>query len=400
MPPITLFSARAILTMDRNCPRATHVAVREGKVLGVGTAESLAGWGPALLDTRFADKVLLPGFVEGHAHAMTGHLWKDTYLGHMERIDPAGRRWAGLGETEAVVARLSAATAARAGVLMGWGFDPLFVAGERLSRQHLDRVSATRPVIVLHSNGHLMTVNSAALALAAYDRTTCVPGVCKDAAGEPTGELHEMAAMGPVFMRLGLAGLQSGEPTYRAFAELARRAGVTTATDLGATIAAADVPALRAFIDRPDFPLRLAVMLMAHHRPPAEILAEALALAPLGSDKLRLGAVKIVLDGSIQGFTAQLRWPGYYRGTDHGLWNIAPEQLFELVAMLNAAGVQIHIHTNGDLATDLALEAFAAALARTPRFDHRHTLQHCQMADAAQFRRMKALGLACNLFAN
>ena len=60
----------------------------------------------------------------------------------------------------------------------------------------------------------------------------------------------------------------------------------------------------------------------------------------------------------------------------------------------------MNIHVNGDEATDVALDAFAHALAQHPRPDHRHTLHHCQLADAAQFRRMRALGLCVNLFSN
>ena len=62
--------------------------------------------------------------------------------------------------------------------------------------------------------------------------------------------------------------------------------------------------------------------------------------------------------------------------------------------------MQLHIHTNGDEATELALDAIEAAQIAAPRPDHRHTLQHCQMASAAQFRRMKSLGVCVNLFAN
>ena len=63
-------------------------------------------------------------------------------------------------------------------------------------------------------------------------------------------------------------------------------------------------------------------------------------------------------------------------------------------------GVQVHTHTNGDEATELALDCLQQALSAAPVRDHRFTLQHCQMADQAQFRRMKALGMAVNLFAN
>ena len=105
-------------------------------------------------------------------------------------------------------------------------------------------------------------------------------------------------------------------------------------------------------------------------------------------------------DGSIQGFSGRLKWPGYIGGQPNGIWNIGPDELFETLHAYHAAGLQCHIHTNGDEASEVAIEAVEAALARSPRWDHRHTLQHCQMADAAQFRRMARLGICANLFAN
>ena len=79
---------------------------------------------------------------------------------------------------------------------------------------------------------------------------------------------------------------------------------------------------------------------------------------------------------------------------------MAPEQLAQAYELALAQGVQIHTHTNGDEATQLALDTLEAALAKHPRPDHRFTLQHCQLADRAQMRRMKTLGMAVNLFAN
>ena len=72
----------------------------------------------------------------------------------------------------------------------------------------------------------------------------------------------------------------------------------------------------------------------------------------------------------------------------------------KLVVAYHTAGHQIHIHTNGDEATEVALDAIEDALTAHPRPDHRHTLQHCQMASDAQFRRMATLGVGVNLFSN
>jgi predicted amidohydrolase YtcJ len=115
---------------------------------------------------------------------------------------------------------------------------------------------------------------------------------------------------------------------------------------------------------------------------------------------LRLGMVKIVVDGSIQGFSARLRWPGYYNGAAQGLWYVAPPHLAEALELALARGVHVHCHTNGDEATELVLDTMEAALRKHPSPDHRFTLQHCQLADSAQFRRMKQTGMSVNLFPN
>jgi predicted amidohydrolase YtcJ len=316
----------------------------------------------------------------------------------------AGRPWPALREPAAIIRRLREAEAAlpASEPLVGWGLDPLFVDGPRLSRAALDQVSATRPVIVLHSNLHLMTVNSATLALAGFDASTRVGGVIMGEDGQPSGELQEFGAMMPVFrrLRIDIDAVAKGGEAMAAFAETARRAGVTTITDLGRTLSPADVDELLTFTGRDDCPVRIAPMLLSQFKSVDELIAEAGAFSAMNTAKLRLGAIKIVVDGSIQGFTARVRWPGYYTGVDHGIWNVAPEQLDDMVDRLNAAGLQIHIHVNGDEACEAALDALQRALTRHPRPDHRHTLQHCQMADAAQYRRIETLGLCVNLFAN
>jgi hypothetical protein len=126
----------------------------------------------------------------------------------------------------------------------------------------------------------------------------------------------------------------------------------------------------------------------------------AVSLKKKTTDRLKLGRIKAVADGSIQGFSARMRWPGYYNGAPNGLWYTAPDQLSELYRLALEAGVQVHTHTNGDEATEMALDMLEGALKANPSPDHRFTLQHCQLADLAQFRRMKKLDMCVNLFAN
>jgi len=405
-PPITLFQARRILTMNPAQPEATHVAVREGRILGVGGADDFKGWGPARLDERYADKVIMPGLVEGHCHLPEGGMWKYVYVGYYERRAPDGKLWSGVQSFEAVAARLAEAEAKMAPgeVLIGWGFDPIFFGQERMTVEHLDKVSSTRPIVVVHASFHLMNVNTPMLAKAGIDRDTDIEGISRFENGEPNGELCEFAAMFPVTRIIGtpLRTVGLADEGLRMFGRVAQLAGVTMATDLVNELDDKGIANLARVSAEPDFPVRIvpAASGLFYANDPQACLDKLEQLKRLNHDKMHLGMVKLVVDGSIQGFTARMRWPGYYNGAPNGIWVISPDALGPMVETYHKAGVQLHIHTNGDEATEAALDALENALTRHPRRDHRHTLQHCQMADAYQFRRMASLGVCVNLFAN
>ena len=406
MDTTTIYRARRILTMNPARPFATHVAVREGRILGAGTLEELAGWGDYQLDDRFADKFLLPGFVEGHSHLMEGALWRFVYVGYHDRMDPDGRTWAGAKTIDAVVARLAEQGAGLTDPgqpLVGWGFDPIYFGGRRCDRHDLDRVSSTRPVAIVHASLHIMNANTPALAAAGYLREGIAhPGLPLAADGLPTGECKGPDAMAPVADEVGMdRGLLAADTeAMRAFSRLCVRKGVTTATDLAAPLTPESVEGMLQVTGTPGFPTRIVALLRQLAQTPQQLIDRALELRAMGTDRLRLGMVKLVADGSIQGFSARLRWPGYFNGMPNGMWYTAPEQVRAILALALENGVHVHTHTNGDEATDMVLDAMQEALAGHPVPDHRFTLQHCQLADAAQFRRIRALGMCANLFAN
>ena len=404
MSQTTVFAAKDIITMNPSRPRATHVAVRDGRILAAGSLDEMSGWGPYELNDDFAGHVLTPGFVEGHAHAMEGGIWDYTYVGFQDRWDPDGNRWPGVTSFDAVLARLKEAEARLPDAetpLFAWGLDPIYFDGGRMSVTHLDQVSKTRPVLVLHSNGHLLNVNSRILEMAGIDASTNIYGVLKDEAGKPTGELMEMAAKYMAYRQTGnpfFGGIRT--PSLLSYAKSAVNCGVTTATDLYATFNDESLAAYEEASLTPGYALRLMPAMNTIEQPIEEGLALMRKAMGMNNDRLHHRLCKVMTDGSIQGFTARLKWPGYFNGRPNGLWNMEPAQLAELILRYHEAGMHLHIHTNGDEASELMLDAIEAAQEAHYRPDHRHTLQHCQMADASQFRRMRKLGVCANLFAN
>ncbi len=401
----TIYSARKIITMDPSRPRATHVAVRDGRILAVGSRDEVGQWGAADVDERFRDKVLMPGLIEGHSHIIEGAVWDHPYVGYYDRTGPDGTTWPGLRTIDAVIDRLKAASEALddpAAPLLAWGFDPIFFGERRMCAADLDQVSVTRPIVVLHASLHFLNVNTAVMDLGDITATTNSPGVMKGADGQPTGEFAGMVGMYLAMKAVGfdLTDASTSPPSLWNFARVAQLAGVTTATDLHSELNDLIMDRLLATTSDPAYPIRLVSAFGGTLMPADQGVERLSSILAKGTDKLKLGIVKLVLDGSIQGFSARLKWPGYFNGHENGLWYITPSEVESILRAYHQAGFQVHMHTNGNEATDLALDAVEVVLTTHPRPDHRHTLQHCQMADEAQYQRMAALGVGVNLFSN
>ncbi|MFE2656275.1 MULTISPECIES: amidohydrolase [unclassified Brevibacterium] len=405
-----VYPARQIRTGDPSFPVAEAVAVRGDRIRAVGTVEELLTYPGAVLDERYGDAVILPGFVEAHTHAGTGNVWKQTYVGFLDRTEPSGRHWPGCTSIDEVVERLRDAEAELDDPqqpLLAWGFDPIYFPGEAFTAAALDAVSPHRPIHVIHTSVHACVVNSAVMSRCDISADTMVPGVVKDSSGAPTGELREFTAMALVSdLTEGTGPLSIDAAALRAFGQEGVNTGTTTLTDLGSLTLMDDagVDLYRSVVDE-TFPARLNVFHfgagVGAPRPSlSDDAARLVDLAGQSSAHLRLGNVKLMLDGSIQGFTARLEAPGYFGDEPNGLWNVTPEEFYAAFSVFHRAGLLIHVHCNGDQATELFLQTLQRVLTEAPRPDHRHTCTHSQLTTAAQYRRLAALGACANIFAN
>ncbi len=409
MSEITVFPARTIVTMDPSQPEVEAVAVRDGRILAAGSFDECASWGPHSVDRRFADHVLVPGMIEAHAHSLEGAFSMIPYVGWFDRHRVDGGTSSGIRTYDILLDRLRQIDAETAGssepIVVG-GFDPIYFS-ERLTRHHLDRVSTDRPIFVFHASAHLATVNSAMLERHEITRDATTPGVARDADGEPNGELQEMPAMALATSALRVIMRTLNDPrAIDALGQICANQGITMLCDLAASgLSRPDGQALwHDVVDRDDYPARI-LQRHVHARPPgstdwADAAELMLRLAADDTDKLRTAGLKLVLDGSIQGFTAKMGWPGYFTGTDHGQWMVPPEQLVDICRPFHERHINIHAHCNGDLTIDAWIDTVEQLVIDHPWLDHRHTVQHCQLTTAAQYRRMAKLGMCANIFAN
>jgi predicted amidohydrolase YtcJ len=255
----------------------------------------------------------------------------------------------------------------------------------------------------LHASGHILNVNTKGLELAGLlKQGNNHPGIPLGSDGLPTGELKSPEITMPAGKHVGMdrAFLSADEQGLRNYGRLCVRAGVTTSSDLGQQLNDDLVSLFERVTGDEKYPVCLVAFCINFGKSPSELVDYTAAIKDRTTSRLELGKIKVIADGSIQGFSARLQWPGYFNGAPNGLWYISPDQMADIYQRALAAGVQVHTHTNGDEATQLAIETLETALKKTPDFDHRFTLQHCQLASAAQFRKMARLGMCVNLFAN
>ncbi|WP_038172408.1 amidohydrolase [Tomitella biformata] len=369
---------------------ATAFACRDGLFTAVGGDQEIRALaGP---DTRIADlagATVLPGFIETHLHPFL--LGMDS--AHVDAGSDACPTIAAL--LEALGAR--AALSEPGAVVLGTGFDDSLVADDRgLTAADLDQVSTTQPVIVRHLSAHGVYVNSFVLRTAGVDAQTPDPVggvIVRGPDGAPTGEFREIPAM-----RL-VGGVSAGFPpgglddALRIALERMASVGVTSFHDM--FVSADMLASYQRVLATGELTLRARTYL-------GLAVAEGLAEEGPAADttKLAIGGVKLISDGSLQLHTGALTEPYHDLGGCHcGEMAIPAGDLATMVAACHDAGRQVAIHTNGDRAIDLALDAIeAAATAAGTVIPHR--LEHVQTLREDQIHRMLELGVAASVFVN
>jgi len=391
-------------------PEVQAVAVRDGRILSAGSLQECQAWGPAEVDDRFANHVIIPGFVEAHGHTADSASELMPYVGYHPYPLSDGRTTTPIRSYDDLIERLKTEDSALppGAPLVANGFDPIYFPDlPRLSKRELDQVSSTRPVFVRHASGHLATVNTALLEAEGITKDSPTPGIGRDTDGELNGELQEAPAMTlatAAFEKLLAAGL--GARPIEIHAAMCRNAGVTTSTELiGMLLIAPDqVKVWQDTVNAPTFPARM-VLYNLPVMPGSTVDYNAVAdaavkLREIESDKLRAPGVKLVADGSIQGWTAVVMDPGYFTGEDHGLLMFSPEDMLVAVRAFHARKLNVHCHANGNGAVQMFIDAVEEVVRTDAWLDHRHVVQHSQMTTAAQYRRMGRIGLCANIFTN
>ena len=396
--PTTLFVNADIITVDDSRPAAQALAIRNGRVLAVGSrqeVEAAAGQGAEVRDMQ--GKTIVPGLIDAHGHISLTALSN----GFANVQPPPAGPISSIAQLQEVMKSWDQANP-EATWLMGWGYDDSLMAeGRHPSRYDLDAISTEKPIMLTHVSGHLMACNSKCLELAGITaESEDPPGGVYQRVGDsqtPNGVLEE-SAIYKVFGLLPaatqaqrLALLEQAQAYYASH-------GITTVQDGASQLSnIADLQTLAAnkklFLDVVGFRVLSK----------GESIGEAFTVSSDYQDHYRIGGIKLVLDGSPQGKTAWLTepyaHPPHGQGKDYkGYPRLDDTEVNEFISESFSRGFPVLAHANGDAAADQLVNAVTLANEALGAADRRPVMIHAQTVREDQIDQMQALGIVPSYF--
>lgn len=399
-----IYTGGDIITVNDAQPSAEAVAIRDGRILAVGSAaQVLSHRGPGTRVVDLAGKTLLPGFIDAHGH-MSSVGMQAASANLLPPPDGEGDSINGLINIARTWATANKAAVDKVGWIIGFGYDDSQLEERRHpTADELDRVSTEVPVLFIHQSGHLAATNHKALALARISATTKDPagGAIRRKAGtqEPNGVLEEMAMFTVLFSFIGHlesddlnALLRRGQDLYASF-------GFTTAQEGRATTAN-----IKSYIEVANAgDLILDVVAFADIQSAAETIQPPY-FSRNYTHHFRIGGAKLNLDGSPQGKTAWLTKPYLVpppgqKSDYRGYPAIADDNAVdELVLKAFSNGWQLLAHCAGDAASDQYINAIRNATVKLGPGDRRPVMIHAHTVRADQLDAMKELGVIPSFF--
>ncbi len=405
LPTITIYPAREIVTLDPERPTAEAVAVVGDRILATGDLETLqqqAEDQKFRIDETFADQVIVPGFIAQHDHPVLTALTMASEVLSIEEWALPNKTIPAVQNKADFMKRLAAAEKKLESPdepLLTWGYHPSFY-GE-LTREQLNEISGTRPVVVWARSCHEFILNDAALEAAAITQELLETWSesQREQSNLEDGRFWEQGMF--AVMETKLATMVITPERLQAGLEIARdymhAKGITFGNEPGGILVKPVQDAVNGVFSQPSMPFRWTFQVdgktMAdRYHDDAQVLEESRKLSSwyAGMTSQSPMMVKLFADGAIYSQLMMLREP--YLDDHEGAWMTDLDVFQRAFRIYWDAGYQIHIHVNGDAGLDRVLDTLEMNLRRLPRFDHRTVIVHFAVSAKDQVGRIKRLG--------
>jgi len=387
--PSYVFVNGSVITVDARNRVVSALAVAGRRILALGDDQQISDLiGPGTEVIDLAGRSLLPGFIDAHCHPT-------TYGAATMQLICTPDRISSIEDLKSAVRTRAAETPAGEWIIGRGYIDTELLEKRHPTREDLDQAAPDHPVIIVRTCGHIGVINSLALAKAGISVASTNPvggRIERDSSGRPNGILYEQALF--TVRDLAQPGDAAMKQAVRKMNDDFLACGLTSVTDASGRHAR-DVAIYQDGLA--EGWLKVRVRLMVQEAPPATTLGGVFLETGLrtgfGNDKLSIGPWKTMLDGAGGGASAAMK-DGYPADPDnHGILYYEQDQLDAMVLKAHRAGYQIGIHAIGDTAVEMTIRAYKEALAKCPRRDHRHRIEHCGFLSPASLNDIAEMGI-------
>jgi predicted amidohydrolase YtcJ len=371
----TILTGGVVITMEDPVEaRELDIAISDGIIASVGTQEEIDDLKET--DTEIIDvrgQTIMPGLIDSHNHM--------TLFGHnLEALNLSPSRISSIEELIKILKK-RAAEVKPGEWIKAWGLDETRLAEKRYpTKAELDEACPQNPVRIIRTCMHVMLINSFAMKLVGIAEDCPNPDggeLVRDEQGNLTGILFELGAMNLIDKAIPHATLESCADALKRASDVYVSEGITMACEAGAgwTGNPNEAAGFQKAWQRGQLTPRVSMGLMenTYNLFPQE--KGTGLFTGLGNDELWIGPIKFVADGGIGAKTAYMSKP-YERSDYCGVLAENPESLKKRMEVAHKAGFQISIHAIGDKTIEIVLDIYEDILARYPRKDHRHRIEH------------------------
>lgn len=374
-------------------PTAQAFVVEDGKFVFAGSnADALALLCPGDSTQDLDGAFVCPGFIDSHMHLLN--------FGQALSVAPLHLHTRSLDDMlQCFKAHRHSALRGNWLLGRGWNQDFFFDVHRMPTRYDLDTVAADIPICAVRACGHALVLNSYALNLLGITAQTTQPdgGQIVIENGEPNGILFDNA-MDMVYAAIPAPSMDELKAMLRIGCAALNAYGVTSCHSDDYCVFA-NVPwqqinrAFRELEAAGELTVRVYEQCNFTNLDDLSAFVADGNRTGCGTDRFRIGPLKMLGDGALGARTAYLSHPYADDPSTRGLSVFTQETFDEMIAFANASGMQVAVHTIGDACLDMVLHSIRKALTADPRQDHRHGIVHCQITRADQLKALAELGL-------